>query len=91
MEIHLYSIISFLCLQKLPILRCRCVIGRSKFYTSMCLCESELSLELKIQIISLGYLKSHVEKEEFESHIWAQKETVLRLVGIVCHGHEKGK
>lgn len=45
MEIQLYSIISFLCLLKLCILRCRCVIGRSKFCTSVCLCESELSLE----------------------------------------------
>ena len=57
MEIHLYSIISFLCLQKLPILRCRCVIGRSKFSTSMCLCESELSLEWHFSFVLVLTLK----------------------------------
>lgn len=57
MEIHLYSIISFLYLQKLPILRCRCVIGRSKFYTSMCLCESELSLEWHFSFVLVLTLK----------------------------------
>ena len=53
----MYSIISFLCLQKLPILRCRCVIGRSKFYTSMCLCESELSLEWHFSFVLVLTLK----------------------------------
>ena len=57
MEIHLYSIISFLCLQKLLILRCRCVIERSKFYTSMCLCESELSLEWHFSFVLVLTLK----------------------------------